>query len=71
METIKQINKDFYNDLPSMVCEQLENIFIPKFEKKEWFDKAWEEYRQHIKNSTMETMKMPYFIFKKYIKINL
>ena len=64
----KELNKDFYEDLPSMVCEQLENIFIPKFFNEEWFDNAWEEYRQHIKNSDMETMKMPYSIFKKYIK---
>ena len=62
------INKDFYEDLPSMVCEQLDNVFIPKFEKEEWFEKAWEEYRQHIKNSNMDDMKMPYSIFKKYIK---
>ena len=65
-----KLNKDFYNNLPSMVCEQLEGSIIPKYGKEEWFEKAWEEYRQHIKNSTMDTMKMPGFIFKRYINPN-
>ena len=65
---MKEINKDFYNDLPSMVCMQLDDVFIPKFQNEEWFDTAWEEYRQHIKTSGMDEMKMPYAIFKKYIK---
>lgn len=61
------LNKDFYNALPSMVCEGLDNHFIPKYGKEEWFTKAWEEYRQHINNSNMDTMKMPAFVFQKYI----
>ena len=61
------LNKDFYNDLPSMVCEQLDRNFIPKYGSEPWFEKAWEEYRQHIKSSTMDTMKMPASIFQKYI----
>jgi len=60
-------NKDFYDDLPSMICEQLDGTFIPKYQNELWFEKAWEEYRQHIKTSTMETMKMPAFIFQKFI----
>ena len=60
-------NKDFYNDLPSMVCEALDRTFIPKYSNEPWFEKAWEEYRQYIKSSSMEEMKMPMFIFKKYI----
>ena len=62
------MNKDFYNDLPSMVCEQLETTFIPKFQNEDWFLTAWEEYRQHIKTSDMDSMMMPYSVFKKYIK---
>ena len=61
------LNKDFYEDLPSMVCEQLDGHFIPKYRNKKWFETAWEEYRQHIKNSTMETMKMPASIFQKFL----
>lgn len=62
------MNTDFYNNLPSMVCEQLEQVFIPKFGKEDWFETAWEEYRQHILTTNMDEMKMPYSIFKKYIK---
>jgi hypothetical protein len=65
---MKEINKDFYNDLPSMVCEQLDRQFIPKFQNEPWFDKAWEEYRQHVKTSSMDDVKIPYSIFKKYIQ---
>ncbi len=64
----KELNKDFYGDLPGMVCVQLEDVFIPKFGNEEWFEKAWEEYRQHIKTSSMDDMKMPYAVFKNYIK---
>lgn len=66
-----ELNKDFYNNLPSMVCEILERTFIPKFKKEEWFNDAWEEYRQHILQSDIKTMRMPYSIFKKYIKEDL
>jgi hypothetical protein len=66
-----EINKDFYNDLPSMVCEQLDKTFIPKFERELWFDQAWEEYRQHVKTSSMDDVKMPYAIFKKYLESSI
>lgn len=68
---MREINKDFYDNLPSMVCQQLDNIFIPKFREEKWFNEAWEEYRQHIKNNNMDDMKMPYYIFKKYINPEL
>lgn len=66
---MKTINKDFYEDLPSMVCEQLDRVFIPKFSNEEWFEKAWEEYRQHIKTTPMDEMMMPYSVFKKYVEV--
>lgn len=61
------MNKDFYNDLPGCVCEILEDL-IKGFGKEEWFEKAWEEYRQHILSSSMDEMKMPGYVFKKYIE---
>ena len=61
------LNKDFYNDVPSMVCEALDRTFIPKYGKELWFNDAWEEYRQHILTAKMDEMKMPMAIFKKYI----
>lgn len=61
------MNKDFYNRLPGMVCEDLDNI-IEKYSKEEWFEKAWEEYRQHILNTNIHNMMMPGYVFKKYIE---
>ena len=60
------MNKDFYDNLPSMVCYILEDL-IKKYGKKDWFKEAWEEYRQHILSSGMDEMKMPGHIFSKYI----
>ena len=67
---MENINKDFYNDLPSMVCIQLDDFIIPKYGKEEWFERAWEEYRQHVKSEDMDSVKMPGFVFNKYIKTN-
>lgn len=50
-----------------MVCELLDGI-IEKYHKEEWFNEAWEEYRQHILTTDMDNMKMPGFVFGKYIK---
>lgn len=60
------MNKDFYNELPGMVCVILDDL-IEIYGKEKWFNKAWEEYRQHVKNSSMDDVKMPGFIFNKYI----
>ena len=61
------MNKDFYDELPGMVCFMLDD-FIEQYSEEEWFESAWEEYRQHILNSSMEDMLMPGAIFNKYIK---
>ena len=61
------MNKDFYNDLPGCVCEILED-FIKQFGQEEWFGMAWEEYRQHILSSSMDDMKMPGYVFNKYLE---
>ena len=65
----KKYTKDFYNDLPGGVCIILES-FITKYGDKEWFDKAWEEYRQHVKESSIDDMRMPGYVFAKYINEN-
>lgn len=61
------MNKDFYNRLPGLVCEMLDQI-IEKYSEEKWFEKAWGEYREHILTSDMEDMKMPMYVFGKYIK---
>ena len=60
-------NKDFYRNLPGMVCIMLDK-YITKYKKEPWFPEAWEEYRQHILNSSMDDMKMPGYVFNKYVK---
>ena len=61
------MNKDFYEDLPGYVCLVLDCI-IEQYGNEEWFDKAWEEYRQHIKNTDMDHQMMPGWVFNKYAK---
>ena len=61
-----KLNKDFYDELPAMVCEVLEDL-ISKYSRTKWFDKAWNEYRDHVLTSTMEEVKMPGYIFGAYI----
>lgn len=56
-------NKDFYNELPGMVCVLLDNI-IEKYGDREGFDEAWENYRSHILSSSMDDMMMPQTFFK-------
>ena len=63
----KKLNKDFYNDLPEMVCKILDDL-IQKYGDRGWFIKAWNEYREYVNNSTMDSMKMPGHIFNKYIE---
>ena len=60
------MNKDFYNELPGMVCLILDEL-IEKYKNEEWFENAWNEYREHILNSDMDDMKMPGAIFNKYL----
>lgn len=64
----QKLNKDFYNELPGMVCEQLGDVFIKKYLEEDWFEKAWEEYRQHVMSTLMDEVRMPYYVFKNYIK---
>lgn len=53
---MKTINKDFYKDLPGMVCMQLDDMFIPTLQKidGERFDNAWEVATAY-KNPTIST----------------
>ena len=66
-----KFNKDFYEELPSMVCEQLDKSIIPKYSDKEWFEEAWNKYREHVLNTDMDNVKMPGYIFKSYIEKEL
>lgn len=62
-----KLNKDFYNDLPGMVCVILDEL-AEKYSNKKGFNEAWERYRKHILESSMDDMKMPYSYFEEVIK---
>ena len=62
-----KIEKDFYDNLPGGICIILDN-FIEKYSKEDWFEKAWEEYREHILNcESIYDQKMPGYVFSRYI----
>lgn len=62
----KKLNKDFYTDLPSSVCVTLDNLILSHGDK-DWFIKAWSEYRNHVMISNIDSIKLPGFIFNKYL----
>lgn len=62
-----ELNKDFYDRLPGIICVTVDKV-VDKYKDEPWFNKAWEEYRQHILTSDIDEMKMPGFVFNKYIK---
>lgn len=63
----KKLNKDFYNDLPETLSVTMENL-IQEHGDKEWFIHAWNEYRDHVLGSEISAIKMPGYIFNKYIE---
>ena len=63
----EKLNKDFYDSLPSMVCASLDHL-IEKYGNESWFSAAWTEYRHHVLTSEMDKMKMPGFVFGKYVE---
>lgn len=62
-----KFKKDHYNRLPSLVCETLDRL-ITKFSDEDWFEKAWNEYRNYVFKTDIRSMKMPGYIFKKYVE---
>lgn len=66
--SIKVIKRDFYDDLPRAVCEVLDNISWC-WRNYEWFEEAWNKYRDHVINSSAGGLgiKAPGFIFNDYI----
>ena len=61
------LNTNHYRDLPGMVCVMLEDYYVRKYGTMPDFKEAWEEYRHHIKSSSMDDMKMPGYVFNKYV----
>lgn len=60
------LNKDFYDELPGFVAIMLDDI-ASEYSHLDWFKDAWNEYRDHVMTASMDDMKMPGFVFGKYI----
>jgi len=63
------MNKEFYNKLPACICVCLDNIYL-KHSDKPWFEEAWDRYAYHVESSDMDTLRMPGYIFNRYINKN-
>lgn len=60
------MEKDFYRELPGFVCEVLDK-FIEKYSEEVWFQDAWEDYRKHVKTTSRDEVRMPAYVFSKYV----
>lgn len=58
----RDLNKDFYNKLPTVVRVVLDNI-ISKNQDNEKFEQAWSEYREHVLESADSALMMPGEVF--------
>lgn len=63
----RDLNKDFYEKLTSGVPQILDNI-IKKYQDEEWFEQAFNDYREHVLGSTVEEIKLPGVVFNKFFK---
>lgn len=64
---LKNINRDFFQDLPSQVCGILDELCWT-YKDQSWFEEAWEKYRKHILDAGLGgKIKMPGFVFNEYI----
>jgi len=62
-----ELRKDHYDKLPSMACETLDMILVGKYSKEIWFNEAWDAYRSYVLKTPSRLLRMPGYIFKKYI----
>lgn len=62
----KMLNKDFYAELPESAISSLNEIIF-NYGDSDWFMHAWNEYRDHVYSNDYPTMRMPGYIFNKYI----
>lgn len=65
---LKVFNKDFYEKLPEEIREVMWRL-IDRWSEYDWFDKAWNEYRNHVLEASKNGHKIraPGFIFNKHI----
>ena len=65
---IKIIKRDFFDDLPRSI-ESILNEISWRWKNYDWFEEAWNKYREHVIEATTKgtKIKAPGFIFNSYI----
>lgn len=65
---LKIFKRDFFEYLPHEICNVLDSL-IWRWRSYDWFEKAWNEYRQHVLDAADKggKIKVPGFVFNKYI----
>lgn len=61
----EKLDKSFYQDLPSVVCEIIDDM-IDRYSEEKWFLKAFNEYRDYVMQTDIEDLRMPGCVFNKY-----
>ena len=66
---MKKVNKDFYTFLPKYLQRDLDKK-IELYSEEEWFEDAWNKYREHCWEADKKHMESPNLFFMKYLDID-
>lgn len=66
---MKNYSSEVLNNLPGCVCETLQKL-SNKYSKEPWYEEACDRYSYHVLTTDMDHVRMPGYIFGKYIKDN-
>lgn len=66
---MKNYSSEVLNNFPGCVCEALQSL-SNKYSKEPWYEEACDRYSYHVLTTDMDNVRMPGYIFGKYIKDN-
>lgn len=66
---MKNYSNEVLNNLPGCVCEILQTL-SDKYSNEPWYDEACDRYSYHVLTTDTNNVRMPGYIFSKYIKDN-
>lgn len=66
---MKNYSNEVLNNLPGCVCEILQTL-SDKYSNEPWYDEACDRYSYHVLTTDTDNVRMPGYIFSKYIKDN-
>lgn len=67
---MKKVNKDFYTFLPKYLQRDLDKK-IELYSEEEWFEDAWNKYREHCWEADKKHMESPNLFFGKLVDSNV